>query len=92
MREAYETLIDIEKRRLYDFQHPNIQQQWQKYYRDHDAWEQSAAAEAAAEAERARARAAAEAERARRQKEAERREWIWTMGKNEEARRGFHEH
>lgn len=55
-REAFELLLDTDKRRDYDQTHLDVQNAWENYRRDMSNCERPSAAEAEAQAERARAR------------------------------------
>jgi membrane protein involved in colicin uptake len=72
-------LIDPDQRESYEFEHPDIHGQWEKYYRDVEDWQRRSAAEAEAEAEQARNRTI--------QEELERSRKIWIMGEREKQRR-----
>ncbi|KAF2033925.1 hypothetical protein EK21DRAFT_108343 [Setomelanomma holmii] len=76
---AYETRSNPDEKEEWEYQYPNVHEQWKKYRRDLADWERRTEAEEEAAAARARSRTASEAQ--------ERHRIIWLMGERERSRR-----
>ncbi|KAH7066751.1 DnaJ domain-containing protein [Paraphoma chrysanthemicola] len=79
IQNAYETLMCPDQKANWEYEYPNIHEQWKNYRRDLADWEKRTAAEAEAEAEQARNQT--------QQEETDRRRNIWIMGEAQKARR-----